>query len=153
MAKKYNIAPWRGEIDRAFEEVLKSMEKIRENFFRMLREPFGEEIEVLEPSIDIIDKGDHYLVEVDVPGFNKEDIEINVIENEIEIKGEKKKEEKEERKNYIRRERTYASFYRRAKLDEEILPEESSAKIENGVLKIILKKKHPKKEGKRINIE
>lgn len=158
MKKKFEIVPIRDEIDRVFEDMANAMENFRRNFFRMFREPFlEEEPEVLKPSIDIIDNGESYEVAVDIPGFDKNDIEINVSENEIEIKGEKKKEKKEEKKNYLRRERSYMSFYRQTTLPEEIIPDESQAKLENGVLKITLKKKNPtplkKKEFKKLPIQ
>jgi len=158
--KKFGIVPIKDELDRAFEDIATAMENFRRNFTRMFKEPFleeGEELGVFEPSADLVDKGDAYEITVDMPGIDKENIEINLTEDEIEIKGERKKEEKEEGKNYVRRERSYRSFYRVMSLPEEILPDQSEAKMENGILKVTLKKKHPtpikKKEVKRIPVQ
>lgn len=63
---------------------------------------------------DIKDTGDSYLLEADLPGFNKEDIKIDIDDDSLTIHGERhsEAEEKDNKGNYIRCERSYGSFSR-----------------------------------------
>lgn len=101
---------------------------------------------------DITDKGDHYLLEAELPGFAKEAIHIN-IEGElltISAKREESKEEKE--KQYVRRERRYASYERSFDISE-VKAEEIAANYANGILELTLPKKSPATPlNKRIEI-
>ncbi len=97
-----------------------------------------EGVEEREPLIDTIETDDEIQVIAEMPGVNKEDIELNASETKLEIKAEG-----ENRK-----------YYKVVDLPEEVDPESAKARYNNGVLEVILKKKHPKKESKkRINIE
>ena len=64
---------------------------------------------------DIQDKGDHYVLEAELPGFAKEDIHIDLDENYLTIRAEHKaeKEEKDEKKAFVRQERYYGAYERR----------------------------------------
>ena len=90
--------------------------------------------------VDIIDEGEKFRVIADLPGFNKEDIEIYIEDGGLVVKAERREEKEEEGKNYIRQERSYGRIYRRITLPEEIDEEKISAKYNNGILEIILPK-------------
>lgn len=97
-----------------------------------------EGIEERKPLIDIIETDDEIQVIAEMPGVNKEDIELNASETKLEIKAEG-----ESRK-----------YYEVVDLPDEVNPNTAKARYNNGVLEVILKRKHPKKESKkRINIE
>ena len=102
---------------------------------------------------DILDKGDHYLVKADLPGFAKEDIRIDVDGDCLTISAEKKKETKEEKDNFIRRERRYGSF--RRSFDVTGIDENGiTAAYSNGILTLNLPKTVPAvPETRRIAIE
>lgn len=103
---------------------------------------------VRAPLVDLADKGKEYVVKAELPGVNKDDLDIQVTENSIEISAESKKEEKEEREGYIRRERRYASFYRNIPLPDAILTDKAEADLKDGVLTIKLPKAAPLEEKK-----
>lgn len=103
---------------------------------------------VRAPLVDLADKGKEYVVKAELPGVDKDDLDIQVTENSIEISAESKKEEKEERKGYIRRERRYASFYRNIPLPDAILTDKAEAELKDGVLTVKLPKAAPPKEKK-----
>lgn len=165
MAEKEDIVPFvRKRFENMFENMLKEMNEFDRIFGlrhhipvleRFSGFPEVEEFETLEPAVDIVDKGDKFEVTADVPGIPKENLDVNVTDNEIEIKGNFEEEKKEEKKNYIKRERRAKSVYRCVSLPEEIIPDEASAKMENGILKISLPKKKPTEEpkAKKIKIE
>ena len=108
---------------------------------------------VFTPAVDIKDEGNKLLVTTDLPGINKEDIEINLKEVMLEISAKIGKEKETEEEGYIRKEREYTHFYRAVRLPISIKEEESTAKIENGVLTITLQKMELEEPGKKIQIE
>jgi HSP20 family protein len=90
------------------------------------------------PSIDIYTEDDKSLVaEVQAPGFKKDDIEVNVHDSVLEIKGEKheKVEDKKEKRNYMVRE-SHESFYRSIQLPKVADGDHINAHFEDGILKV-----------------
>lgn len=94
-----------------------------------------------EPLMDIIDEKDHYKVVMEMPGINKEDIDVQVSEDALTVKAEVKHEEKKENEGYYYRERRYGSFQRTIALPGEVVPEQTKAEYKNGILELRLKKK------------
>lgn len=99
---------------------------------------------------DIQDLGDKFLLEAELPGFKKEDIQLDLKDNILTIKAEHKEssEEKDEKGNYIRRERRYGSFARNfdvTGIDENAI----SASYENGILALTLPKQVPAQPERR----
>ncbi|MGB9781265.1 Hsp20/alpha crystallin family protein [Caldanaerobacter sp.] len=106
------------------------------------------------PRVDIVESETEIVATAELPGVDKKDIEINVYDNILEIKGQTSVDEEKEDKNYYIRERYYGSFARRIELPAEVDPERTTAKFENGILKITMPKLHPSKPKKRkIDIE
>ncbi len=106
---------------------------------------------MMMPSVDVEDRGKDFCVTVDLPGFSKEDVNIEVGEESVLIHAKKSKAEEEKQKNYVRRERMAQTFYRRLDLPEKIKSDDAKASLNNGVLEIILPKKEPK-ETKKLTI-
>jgi HSP20 family protein len=106
--------------------------------------------EVRQPFADIIDTGKEIKVTVELPGVDKENIQINATENMLEIKAEVKQEEEEKRGDYLRKERSYRMFQRSFSLPAEVDPSKARATYKNGVLEITLPKV---KEEKKTNIK
>jgi HSP20 family protein len=94
-------------------------------------------IEERKPLVDVIETDNEVQVIAEMPGVNKEDIELNATETSLEIRAEG-----ESRK-----------YYENVELPAEVEPESAKARYNNGVLEVVLRKKTPKKEGKRIKIE
>ena len=101
---------------------------------------------------DIYEKDGDYHIEMDVPGFDKKDIQIESKNGYLTVTAEKKNEEEEENKNYIRRERTYGKYERSfylGDLDSEAI----EASFQNGILKITVPKKEAADDKKVIEIK
>ena len=136
-----------------FEEVRRMQERINRLF---------EELERMGPStmrvgatsfpVDIIEEQDCIKVVVDLPGFNKEDIEVWIEDNQLVIKAERKEEKIEKDVNYIRQERVYGKVQRAIPIPAEIDENNIKATYKNGVLEIILPKSE-KTQRKVIKIE
>lgn len=94
-------------------------------------------IEERKPLVDVIETDYEVQVIAEMPGVNKDDIELNATETSLEIRAEG-----ENRK-----------YYETVELPVEVEPDSAKARYNNGVLEVILKKKTPKRGGKRIKIE
>jgi HSP20 family protein len=95
------------------------------------------------PEVDIVDDKDQIKVKADLPGLKKEDIEVDLEDDVLTIKGEKKEEKEIKEKNCIRSERYYGAFHRSFTLPSSIDGSKVNAGYKDGVLEITL----PKKEG------
>lgn len=89
---------------------------------------------------DITDEGDHFLLEADLPGFDKKDIKLDLNGNTLTVKAERHTKDEEKKGKYLRCERTYGTYSRQFDVSE-INTEQISAKYEDGVLKLVLPKK------------
>lgn len=101
---------------------------------------------------DIYEKDGNYCIEMDLPGYDKKDIDINFDNKYLTITVSKEEEEKDEEKNYIRRERSYGSYKRQFFLGD-INEEEIKAEFNNGILKVIVPKKEVVDTKKKIEID
>ena len=101
---------------------------------------------------DIYEKDGDYHIEMDIPGFKKEDINIECDKGYLTITAEKSNEEKEEDKNYIRRERSYGKYQRSFYLGD-INSEKIKAEFKQGMLKVVIPKSEEIETKKHIEIE
>ena len=94
------------------------------------------------PAINVIETAEEYDMEMAVPGLCKEDLNVQIDENCLNISMEKKTEteHKIEKKNYLRREFSNQQFYRSFELPDNVEKDKITAKVENGVLRIVLPK-------------
>ena len=101
---------------------------------------------------DIYEKGGNVHIELDTPGFNKEDIKLDVDDGILTVEATKNEEKEDKDKNYYRKERVYGTFRRQfnvGNIDENKI----DAKFHNGVLKITLPKEAKKESKKLIEIK
>lgn len=88
--------------------------------------------------VDVIEEKDKYIVNAELPGLNKKEIDIQVHDGVLTLRGEHKTERKEENKdkNYIRMERSYGSFQRSLQLPQDSDVSKISANYVDGILKV-----------------
>jgi len=103
------------------------------------------------PSVDVAETSDEIEVKAEIPGVNKDDIDVTVENNRLIISGEKRQEEEEEGKNYYRSERIYGSFRRIFTLPTQADADRVKASFENGVLTVKIPKTEVAK-GKKVDI-
>ena len=149
------IEPYRSsdiwmEFDKTFERFRRDFENVLRPHERVLGQAFPSlaDMETNIPYIDLEDKGDRFILSAEAPGFKKDEIDINICGNSVEISGCKETKTDEKNKDYVRKERMSESFYRTMTLPEEIKYEEVSADLKDGVLEITLPKKNPKQRKK-----
>ena len=95
------------------------------------------------PAINVLENENNYEIEVAAPGMKKEDFKVHIDENgNLAIEMEKKMEDKEEKKHghYLRREFSYSKFQQTMVLPDDVEKDKISAKVENGVLNVIIPK-------------
>lgn len=104
------------------------------------------------PAVDIREEQDRYVIHADVPGVKPEDIEVNMENGVLSIKGQRHSETTDEREGYKRVERVRGSFFRRFSMPDTADAEAISAKSRDGVLEIVIPKQ-AKVMPKRIKVE
>lgn len=93
------------------------------------------------PPVDIKEEKDRFLVLADIPGVNKEDIQISLEHDVLTLRGERHFEKTEKKEGYTRVERSQGQFYRRFSLPQTADDAKISAKYKQGVLEISIPKK------------
>jgi HSP20 family protein len=108
----------------------------------------------LIPAMNVKEHDKDFEIEFAAPGFSKEDFEITINDNILNVYVEKKKEEEEKDENYTRKEFSYNSFQRSLNLPETInTDQEVKATYKKGILKLNLQKKEGIKEQPKKIIE
>lgn len=130
------ISPFRGvsslheAIDRMFDDALA---------------PAKRGFEGIVPRLDVYQTEKELLVEADVPGLTEDQVDIEVQDGVLTIKGERTEEQEEKNREYFHREVSYGSFHRALTLPVEVLPEKATATVKDGHLKVVLPKVEPQK--------
>ena len=112
-----------------------------------------------QPSLmktDIREKKDKYLIDVDLPGFEKENIKLSLNDGYLEISAKVEKEDNSDEEKMVRQERFYGECSRSFYVGDEIKEEDINAEFKNGILKIEIPKKEEEKklpETKQIEIK
>jgi len=148
--KEFRLAPfWTSswmDIDKSIENLRKDMENAFSSF------PSISMPKMQESSCDVIDEGNQFRVKMDVPGVKKNEINLNVTDNSLEVSAEHEEESEEKKKNYLRKERSHVSYYRTLPMSEGVVSEKVKAKLTDGVLDITLPKSKPTKTQKKKSI-
>lgn len=92
------------------------------------------------PSVDIMDRENEYVVTAEIPGMKEDDVHISLKDNVLTLRGEKKSEVEDEEDNRYYRERVYGNFQRMFRLDAEVDADNVRAEYEQGILTIHLPK-------------
>ncbi len=130
----------------------------------MTRSPFGDLDQVLNQlggelpvplggvAVDLLDRGDDYLVRANVPGVEREDIELTLRDGQLTITVDWEAATTTEEGEYVTRERRHTSHSRTISLPEGVDAADASATLTDGVLEVTLPKQHGG-DGHRIDVE
>jgi HSP20 family protein len=140
-----SVTPWRPFMDLSRWE--RDMDRMMGDFFDRRMRPWwperwlrAEPMEIAAPAVDLYEEKDEIVVKAELPGIEKNNIEVNLSDHHLTIKGEKKKEEEVKEENYYRSERSYGSFLRTLELPTEVLGDKVKASFNNGILEVRLPK-------------
>jgi len=106
----------------------------------------------LMPSMDVTETDKEIEITAELPGLEEKDVQINVADNLLTIKGEKKAEKEQKDKNYRLVERSYGSFERTLELPEGVNADVIKANISKGVLKVTVPKPAPA-QAKKVEVK
>ena len=131
--------------DRIFDDIRSEINRVFGGLFvpnRYLQDgSSGQKLQkTREPIVDITQDDKNIKIVAELPGLNKDNVNLKVTENSIEITAENKNEEEIKEDHWIRRERSYSKYYRKLKLPNKVIAEKASAKYEDGVLKLTIPK-------------
>jgi HSP20 family protein len=154
------VTPWQPVSEIARME--RDMERMFEDFFGSRWSPFRRRFwpmrrqAIAMPSIevDLYEEKDEIVVKAELPGIGKDEVNINVSDHVLTIKGEKKKEEEVKDEDYHFLERSYGAFVRSIELPTQVQTEKTKANFKNGVLEIRLPKtEEAKKKEITVKVE
>jgi len=112
----------------------------------------GSDAPVREPLVDLIDKGSEYVVRAELPGVSKEDVDLTVTSDGIEIRAQTDRSREEKEKDYFYSERTYQGLHRVLRFPEEVKADLASATLKDGLLEVRVPKKQPTPESKPVKV-
>ncbi|WP_292381198.1 Hsp20/alpha crystallin family protein [Methanosarcina sp. UBA289] len=135
-----------------FDEI-RRMQNYMEQMFRTLpalESRFG--TGTFSPLTDVAEEDNKVIITTDLPGIEKENVELDLRDNVLVINAGKEKEEEAEKEGYLRKERAFMRYYREIPLPDGVTEEGATAQLKNGVLTVTLPK-IKSVTGKRIQIE
>lgn len=150
---------WQGP----FMDLRKAMDRLFDDFFRGFRWPVAERrgpwaltTDVFAtdwPRVDMDETDDEIRITAELPGVNKDNVDISVTEDMITIRGEKKDQEEKKGRGYYRLERSYGSFQRSFYLPCEVESDRVDASFKGGILTVKLPKSAAaRKRFKKIHV-
>lgn len=133
----------------------RELEDFERSFFNSPFSSFFGTQDLAEFKTDVTDEGDHYLLEADLPGFEKKDIQLEISGDTLTVRAQRhsKLEEKDKKDKLVRIERSYGSYSRQFNISG-VEAERIKARYDNGVLKLTLPKKQAElPEARHLEIE
>lgn len=136
------------------------MRRMQEDMDRLFGGGFGRDVfgggpDVGEwaPAIEVFQRGNDLVVRADVPGLSREDLSVEVGDDALTIRGERKYDHQEEQGGVFRSERSYGTFYRVVPLPEGVMTDSAKATFKDGVLEVIMQAPpHEVRRGRQIEI-
>ncbi|MDA8083160.1 MAG: Hsp20/alpha crystallin family protein [Nitrospiraceae bacterium] len=136
---------------RELEDMRRDLDKLFGDFIEpAARRRFGikpQEPGMIVPNIDVFERKGEVVVKVDLPGVEKDNIDITITKESLTIKGEMKKEEEVRQEDYYTLERCYGSLSRSISLPPDVDSSKAKASFKNGVLEVVFPKKEEAKQA------
>lgn len=140
LSRRRTFAPWR-----ELEDLENRLMRLTGDFGN------GETVSAWRPAVDLTESDEEFRFTAEFPGMSADDIDVEVQEGDLILRGEKETEEEKEEEDYRVAERSYGEFYRRFSLPTSVEVEEISAEMKDGVLTVRLPKTE-KEAGRKIQI-
>jgi len=99
------------------------------------------------PQLEVFERGDRMVVRADLPGLTKDDVQVEITNEAVSIRGERRQEHEERREGYYHTERSYGSFFRTIPLPDGTEIDQADATFRDGVLEITVPV--PRREASR----
>jgi HSP20 family protein len=138
------------ELERLFERMSRQFEdpsRVWESDTPLVQWTAGDEL-----AVDLVEHDDEFVVTVDLPGFEQDDVDIEVTDHTLRIEAEREEATEEHEAEFLRRERRHESMRRSLQLPDEVDKQDAEARMKHGVLTITLPKVEVE-EARTIDIE
>jgi HSP20 family protein len=156
------LQPWR-----PFESLRREVDRLFDDFSGgMWRSPFGRSFFDIEPfrraetafgavpAVDVTQTDKGYEITAELPGMEEKDIDVKLVNGILTIRGEKRDEKEEKKKDYYMRERSFGSFERSFQVPENVDTDKIDASFKKGVLTIMLPKSaEAQRDEKKIQVK
>ncbi len=116
------------------------------------REFGGLEKSMWSPQVELFERGEKLILRADLPGLTKDNVHVEVTDDAIVLRGERRQEHEESEEGYYRSERSYGSFYRQIPLPAGVTTDEAEASFRNGVLQIEMPAPARQQHSRKIEI-
>jgi HSP20 family protein len=105
--------------------------------------------------VDFIDEGDHYIINAELPGFSKDQVDVKISKDGLVIRAEQQQTHNEQKsgKTYLHRERAYSAFERVIEFPEEVVPQKVEGAMKDGILQLTVPKKEPAPEERLTKVQ
>ncbi len=160
-AGEHPLMTLREEVDRLFDDFFRGWPGLMSfpsrmfslDPFRRMGEPLVAGFGRVMPKVNVSENPESYQIEAELPGIDEKDLSVTLSDGVLTIRGEKKAEREEKKKDYYLSERSYGTVQRSFELPEGVDADKISAKFEKGVLSLSLpKSKEAKAKEKKIPI-
>ena len=129
------------ELDRAFEGL------------GITRGAGGGEIQMWTPSVEVFERDNNVVVRAELPGLDKDDVKVELTDDGLVIEGERKREREERLEGGYRSEIEYGRFYRMIPLPEGVNVDQAQARMNNGVLEVMIPMAEVRRPRRSIPVE
>jgi|SRR6516164_1025343 len=143
-----------------FESLHREIDRLFDDFGMGFRWPFGRPLFTAGPTwakmpaVDVLENEKGYEITADLPGMDEKNIEVKVTDGVLTMKGERREEMEEKKKDYYLQERSYGSFQRSFELPDSVDADKIEANFKKGVLTVKLPKKvEAQKPAKKIEVK
>lgn len=117
----------------------------------------GEGTMMRSPRMDVYEEDGNLVAEVEMPGVDLEDVEVNIKDNVLRVEAEREKKEEKEEKGYYCKELSRGYYRRAVSLPVEVEDQKAEAKLKDGILKVVVpkveKEEAEKEEGTDVKVE
>jgi len=148
--------PWAAGIESLFEDVFKPFDQFMQPFFRSdLQSLFPGLANARQPNLELQDRGDHFSLTAELPGYTKDDVVVKVGPNGVELSAEKSSKSetkgKDAKGSYQSASRSY--FHQYLSLPEQADVDKIGGTMKNGVLELSIPKLAPRREEKTRRVD
>jgi HSP20 family protein len=129
-----------GELESRYIEEMERMQKRMSDLMEDVERKEEEKEGVVKPLADVLETEESIVVTMDMPGVDKQDVDITILDDELSVVGKRKRAAEVAEKDYHKRERTSKKFERKVLLPASVKMDEAKASLAEGVLEVTLPK-------------